>query len=70
MDFGRQVGIENQAKIDPKRHRNSECFEVKKNQKTIKLYQRLTANGGVFKAGVGGGVNPSPREGGKGIGAV
>ena len=35
------------------------------NQKE-KISPRLTGNGGVFEAGVGGGVNPSPREEGKG----
>ena len=31
---------------------------MEKSIKKLQLYQRLTANGGVFKAGVGGGVNP------------
>ena len=31
----------------------------------FELYKRITANGGAFEAGVGGGVNPSPREGRK-----
>ena len=34
LDFGRQVGVENQAKIDPKRHRKSE--EKKKVTKMAK----------------------------------
>ena len=37
VDFGRQVGVENQAKIDPKRHRKSD--EKKKVTKMAKKAQ-------------------------------
>ena len=64
MDFGRQVGVENRAKIDPKRHRKSD--EKKKVTKMAKKSLqdpaacRGTAGQDAGK-GVGGRVNPSPK---------
>ena len=64
MDFGRQVGVENRAKIDPKRHRKSD--EKKKVTKIAKSRSKTpaTRRGGAGQdAGkeVGGRVNPSPK---------
>ena len=70
VDFGSQVGVENRPKIDPKRHRKSD--EKKKATKIAKksLQDPATYSGrsgpGSGK-GVGGRVNPSPKEGRKGI---
>ena len=65
MDFGRQVGLENRAKIDPKRHRKSD--EKKKVTKMAKKsLQDPAARFGTSQPGsgkgVGGRVNPSPKE--------
>ena len=66
MDLGRQVGVENRAKIDPKRHRK--CDE-KKNiaQMAKKSLQEPAEDSGTTRPGsrkgVGGRVNPSPKEG-------
>ena len=65
MDFGRQVGVENRVKIDPKRHRKSD--EKKKATKIAKQSLQDPAKDsrtpwpGSGK-GVGGRVNPSPKE--------
>ena len=71
--FGRQVGIENGAKIDPKRHRKND--EKKKGTKMAKksLQDPARRRGGAGQdagKGVGGRVNPSPKEGRKGIGTI
>ena len=65
VDFGSQVGVENGAKIDPKRHRKSD--EKKKVTKMAKKAQQdvLTHRARAFPGsgkGVGGRVNPSPKE--------
>ena len=64
MDFGRQVGRQNGANIDPKRHRKSD--EKKKGTKMAKKSQEDPATrrdpaGQDAGKGVGGRVNPSPK---------
>ena len=64
VDFGKQVGVENRAKIDPKRHRKSD--EKKKVTKMAKksLQDPARRRGGAGQdagKGVGGRVNPSPK---------
>ena len=64
MDFGRQVGVENQAKIDPKRHRKSD--ENKKVAKMAKksLQERAMHRDSGFPGPQGGGVKIRWRPGG------
>ena len=61
VDLGRQVGVENRTKIDPKRHRKSD--EKKKFTNMAKGAVRRS-NASRRR------VSRAPREGGKGIGAV
>ena len=69
MDFWRQVGRENGAKIDPRRHRKREgkvdsIKMAKKSQQDV-LTRRGTRGPGPWGGGRGRG-SPSPREEGKG----
>ena len=62
VDFGMQVGVENRAKIDPKRHRKSD--ENKKVTKMAKksLQERVTPRARGFpepRGGVGEGYRSS-----------
>ena len=72
MDFGTQVGVGNQPKIDQERQRKSD--EKKKSTRMAKksnqgaLEHSCRRKLGCGK-GVGGRVNPSPEEGRKGIGS-
>ena len=64
MDFWKQVGRENGAKIDPKRHRKND--EKKKGTKMAKKSLQDPATrrdpaGQDAGKGVGGRVNPSPK---------
>ena len=64
MDFGRQVGVENRAKIDPKRHGKSEekkkVTQIAKKSLQEPADDSRTTRPGSGK-GVGGRVNPSPK---------
>ena len=69
VDFGKQVGRQTGAKIDPKRHRKTmrkttETRLPKKSQSEFPT-PRGTSDFGSWE-GVGGGINPSPREEGSG----
>ena len=75
MDFWRQVGRENGAKIDPRRHRKSDgkmegTKMAKKSQQDVPRHSGTRGLGpwGVppFKVGGRGRGSPSPREEGKG----
>ena len=70
VDFGRQVGRQTGAKIDPKRHRKTmrKTTETRLPKKSQQESQptRETSGFGSWE-GVGGGINPSPREEGKGM---
>ena len=73
LGFRCQVGKENGAKIDPKRHQKNDA-KKKSTKMAKKSVQDAAPPRGrrVQGAGeeVGGGVNPSSKEGGKGIEAV
>ena len=73
VDFGRQVGVENRAKIDPKRHRTNDGkmtgTKIAKKSKSDSPSRPGTGFPGPRGGGMGRG-KPLPREGGKGVGTV
>ena len=69
MDFGSQVGRQNGAKIDSKRHRKTmqKTAETRLPKKSQQESQPARGTSGFEPwEGVGGGINPSRREEGSG----